>query len=75
MSGWPYVVRSIGAEGLHFHDLRHTGNTFAAGGGAGVSQETIRADDGNRTRMTSLEGWSSTIELHPLDASADSRPQ
>ena len=28
----------------------------AAGGGAG---------DGNRTRMTSLEGWSSTIELHP----------
>ena len=28
----------------------------AAGGGAG---------DGNRTRMASLEGWSSTIELHP----------
>ena len=26
------------------------------------------ADDGNRTRMTSLEGWSSTIELHPRDA-------
>jgi integrase len=24
------AVRSIGAEGLHFHDLRHTGNTFAA---------------------------------------------
>ena len=24
-----------------------------------------RADDGNRTRMTSLEGWGSTIELHP----------
>ena len=23
------------------------------------------ADDGNRTRMASLEGWSSTIELHP----------
>lgn len=23
------------------------------------------ADDGNRTRMTSLEGWGSTIELHP----------
>ena len=28
---------------------------------------TVRADDGNRTRMTSLEGWSSTIELHPRD--------
>ncbi len=24
-----------------------------------------RAGDGNRTRMTSLEGWDSTIELHP----------
>jgi integrase len=36
MSGWPYAVRSIGAEGLHFHDLRHTGNTFAAAGGAGI---------------------------------------
>ena len=23
------------------------------------------AGDGNRTRVTSLEGWSSTIELHP----------
>ena len=25
----------------------------------------IGAGDGNRTRMTSLEGWSSAIELHP----------
>ena len=23
------------------------------------------AGDGNRTHVTSLEGWSSTIELHP----------
>ncbi len=29
MYAWPYAVKSIGAEGLHFHDLRHTGNTFA----------------------------------------------
>jgi integrase len=35
MSAWSYAVRSIGAEGLHFHDLRHTGNTFAASSGAG----------------------------------------
>ena len=27
--------------------------------------EYTRAGDGNRTRMTSLEGWSSTIELRP----------
>ena len=24
------------------------------------------AGDGNRTHVTSLEGWGSTIELHPL---------
>ena len=36
MSGWPHAVRSVGAEGLHFHDLRHTGNTFAAAGGTGI---------------------------------------
>ncbi len=26
---------------------------------------TTKAGDGNRTHVTSLEGWSSTIELHP----------
>jgi integrase len=36
MSAWPYAVRSISAEGLHFHDLRHTGNHFAASSGAGL---------------------------------------
>ena len=34
MSAWPYAVRSIGAEGLHVHHLRHTGNHFAAASGA-----------------------------------------
>jgi hypothetical protein len=37
--------------------------------------EITRADDGNRTRMTSLEGWGSTIELHPRDTPADVRPK
>jgi integrase len=32
----------IGAEGLHFHDLRHTGNTFAAAGGAGIKDLMAR---------------------------------
>ena len=27
-----------------------------------------RAGDGNRTHVISLEGWSSTIELHPHNA-------
>ena len=25
-ASWPHAVRAIGAEGLHFHDLRRTGN-------------------------------------------------
>ena len=28
-----------------------------------------RAGDGNRTHVSSLEGWCSTIELHPHDIS------
>jgi integrase len=34
MSAWPHAVESIGMTGLHFHDLRHTGNQFAAYSGA-----------------------------------------
>jgi hypothetical protein len=29
LSAWLYAVRSIGVEGPHVHDLRHTGNTSA----------------------------------------------
>jgi integrase len=36
MAAWPRAVRAIGAEGLHFHDLRHTGNHFAAASGASL---------------------------------------
>ena len=32
--GWAEVVESMGKVGLHFHDLRHTGNTLAAQSGA-----------------------------------------
>jgi integrase len=31
MSAWPQAVRSIDAEGLHFHDLRHAGITSTSG--------------------------------------------
>lgn len=32
--GWPEAVAKIERPGLHFHDLRHTGNTLAARSGA-----------------------------------------
>jgi len=30
LTGWKQAVAGIGRPGLHFHDLRHTGNTLAA---------------------------------------------
>ncbi len=52
LSAWPYAVRSIGAEGLHFHDLRHTGNTFAAASGARLRDLMARmGHDSERAAM------------------------
>ena len=52
MSAWPYAVRSIGADGLHFHDLRHTGNTFAAASGARLRDLMARmGHDSERAAM------------------------
>ena len=42
MTGWTRAVESIGAPGLHFHDLRHTGNKFAAATGAGIKDLMAR---------------------------------
>ncbi len=33
-----------------------------------LSYRLIGAGDGNRTHAASLEGWNSTIELHPRNA-------
>src|SRR5436190_7379178 len=33
---WSAMVAAIGAPGLHFHDLRHTGNSLAAASGASL---------------------------------------
>jgi integrase len=33
---WSYTVEAVGVPGLHFHDLRHTGNTHAAATGASL---------------------------------------
>jgi integrase len=34
VTAWKEAVAKIGKSGLHFHDLRHTGNTLAASSGA-----------------------------------------
>jgi integrase len=55
MTGWTYAVESIGARGLHFHDLRHTGNSFAAASGAGIRDLMARmGHDSERAAMIYL---------------------
>jgi integrase len=52
MSAWPQAVESIGMSGLHFHDLRHTGNQFAANSGAGLRDLIARmGHDSERAAM------------------------
>lgn len=40
--GWKAAVAKIGAPGLHFHDLRHTGNTWAAASRASTRDLMVR---------------------------------
>ncbi|MEU1625805.1 tyrosine-type recombinase/integrase [Streptomyces sp. NPDC020096] len=35
---WTTALRAAGIKGVHFHDLRHTGNTLAATGGASTRE-------------------------------------
>ena len=52
MSAWPHAVESIGMPGLHFHDLRHTGNQFAAHSGARLRDLMARmGHDSERAAM------------------------
>ena len=52
MSAWPQAVQAIGMPGLHFHDLRHTGNQFAANSGAGLRDLMARmGHDSERAAM------------------------
>jgi integrase len=52
MSAWPHAVESIGMTGLHFHDLRHTGNQFAAQSGARLRDLMARmGHDSERAAM------------------------
>jgi Phage integrase family len=46
------AAEAIGAPDVHFHDLRHTGNTFAAVSGAGIKDLMARmGHDSERAAM------------------------
>ncbi len=52
LSGWPHAVEAIGMPGLHVHDLRHTGNQFAAESKAGLKDLMARmGHDSERAAM------------------------
>ena len=52
MSAWPQAVASLGMPGLHFHDLRHTGNQFAGNSGARLRDLMARmGHDSERAAM------------------------
>ncbi|MEU8278258.1 tyrosine-type recombinase/integrase [Microbispora bryophytorum] len=44
---WVDVVKEMGLPGLHFHDLRHTGNMLAAESGAGLKDLMVRMGHDN----------------------------
>jgi integrase len=77
-SAWPQAVASIGLPGLHFHDLRHTGNHFAAGSGARLRDLMTRmGHDSERAAMIyqheaqgADKAITDAIDTHVLDEQA-----
>jgi Phage integrase family len=52
MSGWKHAAEVTGVPHVHFHDLRHTGNTFAAASGVGIKDLMTRmGHDSERAAM------------------------
>jgi integrase len=54
MSGWPHVVALIGLPGLHFHDLRHTGNHIAAQAHSGAGLRDLMARMGHDSERAAM---------------------
>jgi integrase len=52
MSGWKHASEVTGVPDVHFHDLRHTENTFAAASGVGIKDLMARmGHDSERAAM------------------------
>ncbi|MFB4304609.1 tyrosine-type recombinase/integrase [Actinomadura sp. GTD37] len=62
MTRWKPVVEALGVPNLHFHDLRHTGNTLAAD--MGVSLRNLMARMGHENERAALryQHWSSSAD-------------
>ena len=61
ISYWPWLIKKSVPGGIRTLDPRLRRPLLYP-----AELRTHKAGDGNRTHVISLEGWSSTIELHPL---------
>jgi len=73
-ANWPQAVAAIGASGLHIHDLRHTGNAWAATSGAGLRDLLARmGHDSERAAIIYQHQarGADTVITRAIDAHAD----
>jgi integrase len=62
-SGWMQAVTDIGAPGLHFHDLRHTGNMWVAPGTSLADLKARMGHDSVRAAMIYQHATSEADQL------------
>jgi integrase len=63
---WSAAVAAIGVSGLHFHDLRHMGNTLAAKTGASLRDLMARmGHDSSRAALIHQHAKATRIGLSP----------
>lgn len=65
---WRPATRSVGVPGLHFHDLRHAGNTLAAATGASLAE--LMARMGHSTVDAALRYQHATLARDAVIAAA-----
>jgi integrase len=68
LTGWKDVLASVGLVGVRFHDLRHTGNTMAAG--SGVSTRDLMARMGHDSIRAAIIYQHATTEADAKIAAA-----
>ncbi|MFD0856550.1 tyrosine-type recombinase/integrase, partial [Actinomadura adrarensis] len=59
---WKHVVEALGVPNLHFHDLRHTGNTLAADSGVSLRNLMARMGHDNERAALIYQHRSSTAD-------------
>jgi integrase len=68
LTAWTKTVAGLGLAGLHFHDLRHTGNTLAAM--SGVSTRDLMARMGHDSMRAAIICQHATTEADARIAAA-----